>query len=57
MPVAISGAGPTLFFWAEDEVAPRVRAALVAALESAGHGLDHWIVPLVSAGARVVSRR
>ena len=52
---SISGAGPSSFFWALASDAERVRAAVVAALEHAGHVVDHWIVPLESAGARILS--
>lgn len=52
---SISGAGPSSFFLALEDDAERVRAAVVAALQSAGHGVDHWIVPLESPGARVLA--
>lgn len=52
---SISGAGPTLFAWALEGDAARVREQMVA--EFARHGVetDHWIVPVESAGARIVA--
>ncbi len=51
---SISGAGPTVFAWAEVQHAEAVRGAMVAAF--AGHGLqaDHWISTIENYGARVV---
>jgi homoserine kinase len=51
---SISGAGPTIFAWAELEHTEAVRAAMVSAFK--GHGLDSdsWISSLDNAGARVV---
>jgi len=51
---SISGAGPTIFAWAELQEAEAVRGAMVAAF--ARHGLDSdcWISPLENYGARVV---
>jgi len=52
---SISGAGPTMFAWAQTDVAEAVRSAMVQ--EFARHGVetDHWIVRVESDGARVVS--
>jgi homoserine kinase len=53
---SISGAGPTVFAWAlESQAEPVVRAMLS---EFARHtvGTDHWIVPIESAGARILER-
>jgi homoserine kinase len=51
---SISGAGPTVFAWAEVQHAEAVRGAMVAAF--AGHGLqaDNWISTIENYGARVV---
>jgi homoserine kinase len=53
---SISGAGPATFAWALEAEADAVRRAMCAAYAEAGHALDHWIVPVESAGARVVER-
>jgi homoserine kinase len=50
----ISGAGPTMFAWALDAEAEKVRAAMVAAFGAAGMKVDHWVVPIESSGARVL---
>jgi len=52
---SISGAGPTMFAWAQTDVAEAVRSAMVQ--EFARHGVetDHWVVGVESDGARVVS--
>ncbi|MEY3714158.1 MAG: hypothetical protein RL321_1778, partial [Pseudomonadota bacterium] len=52
---SISGAGPTMFAWAQTDVAETVRSAMVE--EFARHGVetDHWVVRVESDGARVVS--
>jgi homoserine kinase len=51
---SISGAGPTVFAWCLEREAQAVRAAMVQ--EFAQHGLasDHWVCPVVAAGARVI---
>jgi homoserine kinase len=54
---SISGAGPSVFAWAVAERAAAVAAALVAELGRSGTRVDRWIVPLDSAGARIVVRR
>jgi homoserine kinase len=52
---SISGAGPTIFAWAELEHTEAVRSAMVGAFRSAGLESDSWISPLDNPGARVVS--
>ena len=51
---SISGAGPTMFAWALRDQAEAVRAAMVAEFARNGVETDHWVVPVQSAGARVV---
>jgi homoserine kinase len=51
---SISGAGPSVFAWAEIERAEPVRAAMVAAFARHSLGSDSWISALDNAGARVV---
>jgi homoserine kinase len=50
----ISGAGPTMFAWALEADAERVRSAMVAAFEASGMKVDHWIVTMETSGARLV---
>ena len=50
----ISGAGPTMFAWALDADAEKVRSAMVTAFGVAGMKVDHWIVPIESSGARII---
>lgn len=52
---SISGAGPAVFAWAEEQDAERVRQGMVAAFRR--HGLDSnsWVSAIDSAGARVVA--
>jgi homoserine kinase len=52
---SISGAGPTIFAWAEVVHTEAVRAAMSAAFSNHGLKTDTWISTLDSAGARVVS--
>ena len=51
---SISGAGPTVFAWAEEADAENVRAEMVTAFR--GHGLetDSWVSDIGREGARVV---
>jgi homoserine kinase len=51
---SISGAGPTTFAWCLESHAHAVREAMV--VEFSHHGLesDHWVVPVVPRGARVL---
>ncbi|HWN47665.1 MAG TPA: homoserine kinase, partial [Steroidobacteraceae bacterium] len=50
----ISGAGPTMFAWALERDAEKVRAAMVSAFGAANMKVDHWIVPIETAGAYVL---
>jgi homoserine kinase len=50
----ISGAGPTMFAWALEPEAEKVRAAMVAAFKATGLAVDDWIVPIRTTGAHVV---
>ena len=51
---SISGAGPTVFAWAEIQQAEAVRGAMFAAFAQHGLKSDCWISPLENYGARVV---
>ena len=51
---SISGAGPTIFAWAEVEHTEAVRVAMVEAFRRAGLESDSWISSLDNPGARVV---
>lgn len=51
---SISGAGPTIFAWAEIQQAEAVRGAMVAAFAAHGLQSDCWISSLENYGARVV---
>ena len=51
---SISGAGPTVFAWAEEQDAERVRAGMVAAFEAHGLDTDSWVSAIGREGARVV---
>ena len=51
---SISGAGPTVFAWAEAHRADEIRDAMVAAFQLHGLAADHWISPIESAGAQVL---
>jgi homoserine kinase len=50
----ISGAGPTMFAWAMEADAEKVRAAMVLAFRAANMKVDDWVVPITTAGARVL---
>jgi homoserine kinase len=50
----ISGAGPTMFAWALESDAEKVRAAMVNAFGVANMKVDHWIVPIKTSGAYVL---
>jgi homoserine kinase len=52
---SISGAGPTIFAWAERAHTEAVRAAMVTAFLRHGLEADCWISALDSGGARLVS--
>jgi len=51
---SISGAGPTVFAWAEIQYAEAVRGAMVAAFATHGLKSDYWISGMETYGARVV---
>jgi homoserine kinase len=52
---SISGAGPTVFALCLETDAPAVRAAMVNEFAARDIKADHWIVPVQSGGAHVVS--
>ena len=51
---SISGAGPTVFAWAEQGDAEAVRAGMVAAFRKHGLETDSWVSTIDREGARVV---
>ncbi|MGB5101974.1 MAG: homoserine kinase [Steroidobacteraceae bacterium] len=51
---SISGAGPTVFAWAEQQDAENVRAEMVAAFRAHGLETDSWVSSIDREGARVV---
>jgi homoserine kinase len=51
---SISGAGPTMFAWAEDVKADDVRAAMVEAFRAEGVTSDAWVTRIEPLGATVV---
>ncbi|HEY2682764.1 MAG TPA: homoserine kinase [Steroidobacteraceae bacterium] len=51
---SISGAGPTIFAWAEIQYAEAVRGAMVAAFRDNNLDSDSWISGMENYGARVV---
>jgi homoserine kinase len=51
---SISGAGPTIFAWCEQQDAERIRDAMVAGFNSVQMPCDAWISTLESSGARIV---
>jgi homoserine kinase len=51
---SISGAGPTVFAWAEHGDAENVRAGMVAAFRKHGLESDSWVSTIDREGARVV---
>jgi homoserine kinase len=53
---SISGAGPTVFALCLEAEAPAVRNAMQQAFAAQDIQSDHWIVPVQSGGAHVVSR-
>jgi homoserine kinase len=52
---SISGGGPTMFAWSEESVASDVCASMVTAFGTIGLGVDYWITPIPTQGARLVS--
>jgi homoserine kinase len=53
---SISGAGPSVFAWAEESTAAAIRDGMVAAFAANGLETDAWIAPIESDGASVVNR-
>jgi homoserine kinase len=53
---SISGAGPAMFAWVEEDKAEAVRAAMVAAFGGLGIDSDGWITRIEPAGAYVEDR-
>jgi homoserine kinase len=51
---SISGAGPTMFAWAEDVRADAVSAAMVDAFRAEGITSDAWVTRIEAAGATIV---
>jgi homoserine kinase len=51
---SISGAGPAVFAWALESQAAVVRTAMLAEFARRKIEVDHWIVSIESAGARIV---
>jgi homoserine kinase len=51
---SISGAGPTLFAWAQAKDAHRVLEAMQREFAAASVGIDEWLVDIGSEGARVL---
>jgi homoserine kinase len=51
---SISGAGPTVFAWCEQQHAERIRDAMTAAFAANGLASDAWISTLDPAGARIL---
>jgi homoserine kinase len=51
---SISGAGPTVFAWAEEQDAEQVRDGMVAAFRAHGLETDSWVSTIDRQGARVV---
>lgn len=54
---SISGAGPTMFAWAEDAKAEAVRDAMVAAFRQEGSSCDAWMTAIEPIGATIVKER
>ncbi len=52
---SISGAGPTVFAWCEEQHAAGIRDCMVAAFAAHGLESDAWISPLDPRGARIVT--
>jgi homoserine kinase len=50
----ITGAGPTMFAWAVEGDAEKVRAAMVSSFGAANMKVDHWVVPIETVGAYVL---
>ncbi|HBK54948.1 MAG TPA: homoserine kinase [Xanthomonadales bacterium] len=53
---SLSGAGPSLFAWAEDRTsAERIADAMVAAFAEHGIASDRWLSPIAAPGARLLA--
>jgi homoserine kinase len=52
---SISGAGPTVFAWADQADADNVRAEMVAAFRRHGLATDSWVSDIGREGARIVA--
>jgi homoserine kinase len=52
---SISGAGPTVFAWCEDQHAAGIRDGMVAGFAASGLASDAWVSPLDPRGARIVT--
>jgi homoserine kinase len=52
---SISGAGPTVFAWAEERDAERVKTDMVSAFARHGLAADGWVSDIARDGARVVA--
>lgn len=53
---SISGAGPTVFAWCEEQRAAPIRDAMAAAFDAHGLASDAWITSIEPLGARLVDR-
>ena len=51
---SISGAGPSMFAWAREDVAPAVLAAMERAFARQSLQTDSWCVEVSTQGARVL---
>jgi len=54
---SISGAGPTMFAWAEENKADHVRTAMTNAFRAEGITCDAWINRIEPVGAAIVTGR
>lgn len=50
---SLSGSGPSVFAWAREDDAPRVRDAMIGAFEARDIGCEAWISPVGAPGARI----
>jgi homoserine kinase len=51
---SISGAGPTVFAWAEEPYAEGVRVAMVEAFAEHDLATDSWVSAIDTEGARIL---
>ena len=54
---SISGAGPSVFAWCEEQVSLAVARAMVGAFEGHGLACDYWATEIGTAGARLLEPR